>query len=95
MADAVLRRCWTTRMAKTLARGLAIFGSILFIVGWALTIYLVFDPGRVTAATSSPAQRQIVIALVYGTQVTLASALLWGVAAYLYFRPDPHTPASS
>ena len=82
-------------MAKTLALILAIFGTLLFLVGWALTIYLVFDPGRVTAATSSPAQRQIVIAIVYGTQVTLAAALVWGVAAYLYFRPGAHTLESS
>jgi hypothetical protein len=67
------------------ARVFAFLGILVFTLGWAAIVYIMIDPGRFTFAEYGT-QGRMQLALQYGTGVTTASALLWGVASFVWSR---------
>ena len=73
------------------ARFFGILGTIVFVAGWAGVIYIAFfsDSG---AAASTPAYFRVQIMVSLGASVTIASAILWGIAAYIWIHLLPDMP---
>ena len=77
------------RLPRRLDRVFATLGIIVFVVGWALVIYLVIDPNQphIIESFYSGAQGRVRTILSYGFGTTTsASVFLWALAAYVHFR---------
>ena len=65
----------------------------MFFAGWAAVIYLAFFSDYGPTGTGSDVFRiQLTVGL--GASVTSASAILWGIAAYLWVHLLPETPGT-
>jgi hypothetical protein len=71
------------------ARFFGVLGSITFVAGWAGVIYLAFFNDQIPGDATYV---RIQILLSVGASVTIASAILWGIAAYvwIHLRAIPH-----
>jgi hypothetical protein len=71
------------------ARFFGVLGTILFVGGWAVAIYIACNPpfqGSVEMAY----RLQFLVSI--GSSVTLASAVLWGIAVYVWMHLLPDLP---
>jgi hypothetical protein len=69
-------------------RFFAVLGGIVFVAGWAGSIYLaLFADYGPTGGAETPYRIQVMVSL--GASVTTASAVLWAVAAYLWIHLLP------
>jgi hypothetical protein len=68
-------------------------GAILFVSGWGVAIYSAFlageSMGPITSSPGPSVAYRLQYLLSIGTSVTLAAAVLWGVAAYLWVQTAP------
>ncbi len=73
------------------ARFFSWLGSLIFAGGWGLTIYLVVSADN-NSFVGGNTEARIQVLLSYGTLVTIAAGILWGVAAYIWIRLLPEEP---
>jgi hypothetical protein len=62
----------------------AILGTIVFVGGWAATVYVAFLRGDASFPDETAYNVQILVSL--GSAVTLAAGVLWAIAAYLWVQ---------
>jgi hypothetical protein len=77
------------------ARFFGIAGTVVFVAGWAGAIYVALF-SDIHSVTGVPSYYKVQILVTIGTSVTTASAILWGIAAYIWIHllPDAPTPSN-
>jgi hypothetical protein len=73
------------------ARFFAWLGGVVFVGGWALSVYIAWFSDR-GAGGSTPASYQLQVFLGNGLQATIAAGILWAVAVFLWVRVLPALP---
>src|SRR5215207_2454480 len=67
----------------------AILGTILFIGGWGVAIYVAVSNNPYGGAQPTELRLQLLVSV--GSSVTLASGVLWGIAVYIWLHLLPET----
>ena len=73
------------------ARLFGTLGTILFIGGWGVAIYLATAESQFVG---EPTAFRLQLLVSVGSSVTLASGVLWGIAVYIWLNLLPEVPPS-
>jgi hypothetical protein len=65
-------------------------GSILFVGGWGVAIYLAVSDNQYFSGQPTSVRLQLLVSL--GSSVTLASGVLWAIAVYIWMHLLPEAP---
>jgi hypothetical protein len=65
----------------------ATLGTILFVGGWGVAIYLALSDNQYFSAQPTELRLQLLVSM--GSSLTLASGVLWGIAVYIWLHSLP------
>jgi hypothetical protein len=68
-----------------------VLGTILFVGGWGVAIYLAVSDNLYTQQQQTALRLQLLVSV--GSSVTLASGVLWAIAVYIWLHLLPAAPA--
>jgi hypothetical protein len=85
-----LRRGPTAWFRDHPARFFGVLGTILFVGGWGVAVYLTLSNDQFV---NQPVAFRLQLLVSVGSSVTLASGVLWGIAVYIWLHLLPDAPA--